>query len=427
MYPKIKVGEEVCSTLVYINTDKAGGKSIAVNSLLLRKNDGHFKIDSVSPVTPMNLKPGDTLKVTICFKPTDTLEYDDSIVIKTDCFDASLPIVGSAGTPLIYATDIDFGDVVVGGKKCLDLTVSNRGSLPFTLTKNWLLHDTSVFSMDLITAGYLPFILQPGKAITMTFCYSPKSLRPDSTTVDWVTDIEQPFTNKIKSWSYLKGNPIKPFVRWDREKAFFIPDSAAGVDSVILRVNLLNGSTATATIRNVFIAGSTASEFYILDNQRNGNSGPFGNFNMKVGDTIWVDVVFKPDLTKPYPERYANRIDSLVATYMSPETHSDDAAYLTLIGTWNKSDVKLNAVKPSFSIHPNPVTGNSVVISFTSPQQNRSDLQIFDLLGKEVYKIHLEQGITQIEIPIRNLPKGLYFARLVSGNAVSTQKFEILE
>ncbi len=425
-FPTTRVGGEICSTLVIINTGSLGSKSFTLSNIFLKKNDGQFKISSITPSIPVALKPNDTLKVSLCFEAKDKGRYNDSLILLTDCFTAPIPVIGEAGTPLIIATDIDFGSVALGSQSCLPLTITSVGSLPFLLTKNWLLHDTSKFSMDPQSVGKLPVTLNPGKSITLSFCYKPISINSlDSTTVDWKTDITQPFTDSIKSWSFLRGKPakpVKPGVYWDRSRLSFFADSTVAPDSVIERINLVNSSSARTHVTNMFIFGADAQEYYILTTQRGTNPGAF---DMNVGDILWVDVVFKPDLTKPYPLRYADRHANLVATNFNNETKSDDSTIAALIGTWAKSDVKSATQPMKFTIQPNPVSGNSVIISFASPQGNKASLSVYDILGREVYSKNILSGDTKFEIPIANFSNGTYYARLVSGSNFATQKFEI--
>ncbi len=316
-FPPTKVNDEVCSTLVYINTAPKGGKAFIVSDVKLKKNSGYFKITSVKPAPTFTMQGGDSLIVQVCFKPNDTLLFTDTLLLVTDCFTAPLPIIGKGGTPLIYATDIDFESVVIGTTLCKPLTVENHGTLPFLLTKNYLLNNMVQFSIDPASAARLPVILQPGGAITLTFCYKPSIPSDlDSTTVDWNTDIPAPFTQLIKSWSYLKGKPIKPGVNWDRLKQL---DSVICDDSVVVRVYLLNTSTAKAHVDNVYFDGPNAQEYHVLNDQL--NRLPLQNFDMNIGDKIWVDVVFKADLSKGYADRKAR----IIATFVIPSdpTHDD--------------------------------------------------------------------------------------------------------
>ena len=431
-FPTLKIGDHICDTLLYINTAAKGGKAYGVSAVSLKKNDPHFTIGWISPALPANMQGGDTLKVQVCFDPKqDTLAHDDSVILTTDCFKAPLPIVGKGSTPLIYATDWDFGNVTVGTTVCHDISIQNHGNLPFVLTKNWLLHYTTTFSMSPASAARLPLTITPGGFATLTFCYSPTQLDGlDSANVDWNTDIAPPFTDQLKSWSHLQGRPVKPGVVWDRQRAFFVPDSTIGVDSTVTRVYLVNNSSRLTHVTIVSIIGPTASEFSMLRNQL--GYYPLQNFDMDTGSKIWIDVVFKPDLTKPYPDRFADRIDTLEASYEN-EKLTDDQTFVTLIGTWNKNDVKSSDEPSFFIMRPNPVIGKSLTLSFTLPVDNKVSFSLFDVLGREVYrnpalaKTMLSAGVHESEITLPNIESGIYYGRLTTGNFVATQKLEIVK
>ncbi|MEP7235780.1 MAG: T9SS type A sorting domain-containing protein, partial [Ignavibacteriota bacterium] len=435
IFPSLKIGDEICSTLVYINTASGlQAKPFNVLSVALVKNTPQFTITSISPKLPVTLKAGDTLKVQVCFKPNDTLQYSDSIVFTTDCFHAPLPIVGSGGTALIFATDADFGDVVVGTTLCKTLTVRNVGSVPFLLTKEFLLHDTVNFSIAQGSITLLPTILMPGaKPLAITVCYSPRTLHGvDTSRIDWITDVQGAYKNQLKSFSLLRGRPIDPSVKWDRVVQYFVPDSTAGIDSVIERVHLLNESGTTAEVNAVKIIGQDSAEFYILNDQL--GKLPLVTFPMSDKDEIWVDIVFKPDLTKPYPARFADRSAQLIAVYINPaDLTKNDTTAIRLIGTWNKNEVKQSLQASAFSIRPNPSSGNSLTLSFSSEGTDKISFSIFDVLGREVYRNAQIGGRLQSSgkyeenILLPNLEPGLYYARLTVGNSVSTEKLEIVK
>ena len=67
-------------------------------------------------------------------------------------------------------------------------------------------------------------------------------------------------------------------------------------------------------------------------------------------------------------------------------------------------------------IAPNPVIGNFLMITGSLPDP--STISIFDILGKEVYKLKIS-GATDLQIPIQNLPDGVYFVKVVSANGSS--------
>ncbi len=77
----------------------------------------------------------------------------------------------------------------------------------------------------------------------------------------------------------------------------------------------------------------------------------------------------------------------------------------------------------SFSIRPNPSSGNVVVCFFTNPVEGNQTLAIFDVLGREVYKKDLLAGFSRIEIPIQNLSEGVYNAKITSQFGSAIQSF----
>lgn len=79
--------------------------------------------------------------------------------------------------------------------------------------------------------------------------------------------------------------------------------------------------------------------------------------------------------------------------------------------------------------YPNPFNP-STTISFTVKQAAFTQLDVYDNLGKHVKNVlsqHLSPGIFQIEVDARNLPSGVYFYRLKSGDRTSVKKMIVME
>ena len=68
---------------------------------------------------------------------------------------------------------------------------------------------------------------------------------------------------------------------------------------------------------------------------------------------------------------------------------------------------------------------NSIIASFTLPSDNAA-INIFDVLGREIYSKDISSGIAQIEVPITHLQNGIYYLKLTSGGKILTQKFEVM-
>ena len=94
-------------------------------------------------------------------------------------------------------------------------------------------------------------------------------------------------------------------------------------------------------------------------------------------------------------------------------------------GVAASSAVKEPAPKLAISVRPNPVTGNSVFISFSADKEKITEIQIFDVLGRVLYKQHIS-GQNTAEIPIRNLQNGIYYARILSDGNIVSEEFEVV-
>ena len=84
---------------------------------------------------------------------------------------------------------------------------------------------------------------------------------------------------------------------------------------------------------------------------------------------------------------------------------------------------------PVFESYPNPFNPTTV-ISFSFPQRQWIDLQVFDLSGRTVATmVHgiLPAGDHQSTFDGTALPSGIYFARLVTGDIHRTQKLVLLK
>ncbi|MFI5263815.1 MAG: T9SS type A sorting domain-containing protein, partial [Candidatus Kapaibacterium sp.] len=238
-----------------------------------------------------------------------------------------------------------------------------------------------------------------------------------------------PFAQQGKSWSFLKGNPVRPSVTWNKTQQYFLLDSTFGFHTTTQRIFLFNKSGVAVDVRNVSLMGPTVSEFSITGDQL--GRVPIENFVLNTGDSIWMDVLFNADILKPYPDRFTDRIDTLVATYYNQI--STDSVILKLIGVWDKNDVKAMPQISSFTIHPNPASGGQIIVSFSLPISEKVDLRIFDVLGREIYhdpalaSQTLSAGNREEVILLPNLETGIYYVRLTVGSQVSTQKLEVVK
>jgi hypothetical protein len=93
---------------------------------------------------------------------------------------------------------------------------------------------------------------------------------------------------------------------------------------VVTRVYILNNQSAQTHVSLVQFDGADAKEYKISNNQ--GHYYPLQNFQLNPHDTMWVDVVFKADITKTGAALYANRHARLLAVFESTSGESDSTA-----------------------------------------------------------------------------------------------------
>ncbi|MBS1902480.1 MAG: T9SS type A sorting domain-containing protein [Bacteroidetes bacterium] len=322
IYPATVPGATDCATIYYYNGGKKGDNTLEIDKAELKRNDGNFTISSITPALPVTLAPGDTLAVTVCFSPQDkNVKIDslplhlDSLIITTPCFKAPMTLVGPVGVPLIWASNKNFGSVVVGTTKCDTVTVRNVGNVPFTLTDSIIdatllgNHDFTWDGSSKYNKNRLPVILQPGQGIPISFCFTPSVKGFDSTNAHWITDVQGKYKDSLKSYSGLYGNGIRPGVVWDRIVQY---DTTICDSALTIRVNLINTATAPTHVQKVFFDGADAPQYAVVDNKF--HYSPLEGFTMNVGDTLWVDYKFTPDLSKGFAPRHSH----LVATFDAP-------------------------------------------------------------------------------------------------------------
>ncbi|HZK75760.1 MAG TPA: choice-of-anchor D domain-containing protein, partial [Candidatus Kapabacteria bacterium] len=192
-------------------------------------------IFTVSPATINQvLTPGDSISLDLCFTPSDTALFFDTLIVPLECASFHYPLGGFGVTPLIYATDLDFGEVDSGQTKCLPLTIRNPGKAPLTITAQDLVNDSN-FTVD---SNIFPITIMPGGSITIEYCFHPQSWGSFSRRVTFLNLNPTTFQHSIKDTSLLSGtagnagvnsaSPNLPFA------LFISPNPTSGVATITL-------------------------------------------------------------------------------------------------------------------------------------------------------------------------------------------------
>ncbi|HET9135161.1 MAG TPA: T9SS type A sorting domain-containing protein, partial [Candidatus Kapabacteria bacterium] len=306
------------------------------------------------------------------------------------------------------------------------VTIQNVGTLPFILTPNWIIDNFSKeFSMTPESFARLPYTLYPNNDVThprhdsinLFFCYSPKDVGPDSSVVTWSTDIKPPFTDQIKSWSFLKGTGLRSGIIWNRGQTTIVADSITKPTLVVQRVFLKSIGPSQILIDEVFFSGSDASEFRIVGNQLSLN--PLENFEMNPHDSIWVDIAFAPDYTKNnFQDRHANL---QVTCFTDAAQTIRDTNIMAVTGTFkgvlgvSNDQSKDNRMKVYYYSH-------RLVIELPDDNTQKLSCSLYDLLGRKVIEWPAQEAISALALPLPRLTPGVYIAKIQSNGINTTYK-----
>jgi hypothetical protein len=432
VFPILFPGRDTCANIIYVSTAAATDPTLEIDSAYLKTpTDKYFAINRITPSLPVLLHGGDSLTIQICFHSRDTLVHSDTLVMKSSCFSAPTTLVGPGGTPIIFATDRDFGSVIIGDTKCDTVTVRNIGTLPFTLT-NGFLQDSINFSFNPPLAS--PVVIAPGGYVRLMVCFHPKSVGSFSTTATWKTDVGAPYTDSLKRVSFFRGTGVKPSVHWNMRSLVIFADSTVKPTQGQRRVYLVNGTLIPVTIHLVDFFGGEATEFTLVGNELSYNplADSVNLLRENATDSFWIDIGFNPNLSKPYPMKFADRHTDLIVGYFTDNTLTNsgfDTIHIT--GTFDiqfKNDVPVPAPTPE-----TPVPDISAISAFifdrslyvNVPDEMTSGIhvELFDLLGRRVAEWHnLIANNHRIQVYLPVLPEGMYIVRAGSNAIVRSTR-----
>ena len=292
-FKPIRVTTDSCQPFIFTNLDQP--ITITTASILGPDSEGLFQ---VSP-TDINktLQTGNTLRLEICYTASDTALGLDTLALGVACNTLKYPLVGLGVTPLIIASDVDFGNVPVGMSSApKQVTVKNVGKAPLTLDKNWKLDDNTDFSFA--DASQLPVTIPAGGAQVLSFVFTPQAALPYSTLQHWGTDLPAPFAHQIKDTSVLKGIGVQAGLNWDRPSQGFTTECSNPVIDTVYLMNPTTGSAGTdILVSGISISGPDSAEFSIVGMQFAGNNPPW---LLREDSEVYVIIKFTPDLSKGY-------------------------------------------------------------------------------------------------------------------------------
>jgi hypothetical protein len=71
---------------------------------------------------------------------------------------------------------------------------------------------------------------------------------------------------------------------------------------------------------------------------------------------------------------------------------------------------------------PNPVSENSINLQLSKEGRTSGSVEIFNLLGRQVYKKRIDTSIEVLIVPVDDFPKGLYIVKYFDDNNIVAVK-----
>ncbi len=373
-FPDEQVTQSESTTVTFHVTATGGTDSLYVPSATWAGYDTTKSLTFTTvPPLPAWLKAGDSVVFTITYAASDTFMHYDTILLNTSCIDDSIGVRGLGRTPIIFANNLDFGNVPVGDTVCRDLAVRNIGNANLILDQNWVASLQPDFSFE----GGVPDTIKPdGLVDTLRFCFHPNVKGSTGGNMKWGTNLLGKYQGQFKDTSFLTGYGIAPGMSWDRHHQNF-PVECDHYDTV--RVWLDNTSSgnegADLTVNDIHLIGPDTNQFTILD--YGANPLPFQSYFLRKDSAVWVDLQFKADLSKGY----TNRVDSIVANGIDQANHFyTDTMQLT--GVDRHAIMAFNPPSYNFGLL-NPGQQVTKTFTLTNTGDTNYDFSTLDLPGSD--------------------------------------------
>ncbi len=302
----VRVATDSCETVTLVNQQK---NDLKVTSASIDGIDTAGKFTLTAPTLPLTLHPNDTLMLNLCFNPSDTISSWDTLRVTVgDCASFRYPLNGLGITPLIIASDLNFGNVTVGtSSPPQPVTVRNVGKASLTLDKNWKLDNSTDFSFA--DASQLPITIPPGGIQTLNFVFTPQATGPFVTLQHWSTDLPLAFAHQIKDTSQLVGFGVQAGLNWDRPKqGFWTECTNPVIDTVHLRNPSGDSSGTNITVDSIVLAGVNANEFSIIATEVGYVPNGKQVWVLTPNSSKWVVLQFTPNTANGYVPRSAQLI-----------------------------------------------------------------------------------------------------------------------
>lgn len=404
-----------CGAIVLTNPAGTGARDFVINNLSIQGDTAHFKFSGAVGPFPISIHPGSNLSIPVCFSPSDTTSTQCSLLITGECSNTfTYVLLGRGVSGLLQASDLSFSETDSGDKTCDVVHIKNVGTLDAVL--HWpVLTDSVNFSIDPAFLAKLPVTIKAGDSTTVSVCFNPKDHDSHTATLYWKSNIRTTLEPKMKAFSLLKGKGYNAGVEWSPAVITINADSTQSSPTTTLRIHLANhGTVKGVQVNSLTLSGPDQSEFAILGNE----FGP-DQFPLAAGDSVWVDVKWHPDMTRPFTTRSA----FITANYDVDNSGTKGALAVSSISGVFTGDAGVFQV-PASDAHTVVAVIEGQVLTIWLPGDvttNSCSIEVYDLLGRIVFTEPdqmISQGSAAVRLLLPKLPSGTYVVRMTAGSNV---------
>jgi hypothetical protein len=359
------------------------------------------------------LAKGDSLAVTIRFKPTQAGTLQDTVSVTSNADSANaLKRVQLFGTgvgldtlPHITVTPnnrrLQFGQVPLGVTSRLTVTIKNTSDSIRKLTGSV----SDVKSPFAVTLGKGAFSLDSGQTLTVEISFTPDSMKlfRDTLRISSNTSDATKLITITLSGTGISGDTL-PKIDVTPRKIDFGTVQEGGA-KLTLGITIKNTSDSAQNV--TYSITNPSSPFVLL-------SGG-GNVTLAKGESRDEQIQLDPKTAGTYK-------DSVVITSNTSDITKRIVVSIAALVVGGSSGVKDDAVTTAIAIYPNPFT-EKLTVAFSLSEAKSVTMNVFDLSGKQVGAVTermLPAGANTLEWNPGSIANGTYIVRLAIGETIRT-------
>lgn len=390
----IPKGESESKHIVIANTTS---ELIAIYAIDLRSESSEWSLREV-PQLPYKLEPGKEIAIIATYKPDGNSRSSEARVRTTYLCRSSesrqfadTKLVGTLKIPacgLRQTEVLRFGPVIFGETECKRIKIANTTSQVITLYEIGIRANTPEWKLDELPE--LPMRLQPGTDITIAACYSPNGHASESKAEVKSIYICESGDGRMAATTVMAGTAVRRTCVMRQTPTIKFRDSKSTDDRNCERLKFTNTGNQVVVLHSV----------EVYENNPNFTLAEVPTLPVRIqpGTTLTIGVCFTPSRIGCVRGKIvavhscANNLDAktrlvtevggclVKGTNTGSSAAAHDGGANSIIRSQNMQSMP--DVNLSLTVTPNPSHG-SVRISLTGAEN--TSLQIFDMLGKEVY------------------------------------------